>query len=93
MGGSVHAGMPYWIGENGPELFWPGQSGHINNQFQLNNAIKYGAGPAGGTVLQFNQQVSVAPGADLKEFGKVTEKALIQVQASRNGRPFAIKTR
>ena len=47
----------------------------------------------GGTVLNFEQNVTVSPGADLKEFGKVTEKALTQVQASRNGRPFNFRTR
>ena len=95
LGGSVKSGLPYWVGENGPELFWPGANGHINNRFQLQNATRNGAAAAttGGVVLNFEQNVTVSPGADLKEFGKVTEKALMQVQAARNGRPFAIKTR
>jgi hypothetical protein len=28
-GGPVTAGNPYWVGEDGPELFWPGQSGMV----------------------------------------------------------------
>jgi hypothetical protein len=29
-GGPVDASQPYWIGENGPELFWPSQDGYVS---------------------------------------------------------------
>lgn len=28
-GGDVQSGKPYWVGEKGPELFWPGTSGSV----------------------------------------------------------------
>lgn len=38
-GGNVAPGMPYIVGERGPELFTPGASGHItpNNQMQTSS--------------------------------------------------------
>jgi len=85
MGGSVHAGMPYWIGENGPELFWPGQSGHINNQFQLTNAIKYGAGPAGGgsTSVLINRR---GLNGGTRAFAEAIERELYNLARSRGPR-------
>ncbi len=36
-GGPAKAGMPYLVGERGPELFVPGSSGHVYNSTQTRN--------------------------------------------------------
>lgn len=33
-GGTAQAGRPYIVGERGPELFWPGQTGRVTNAAQ-----------------------------------------------------------
>lgn len=54
-GGPVNAGMPYMVGENGPELYVPGQSGTILTPGQIaamgrsSGSSGGGGGPSGGT--------------------------------------------
>lgn len=91
LGGPEYAGMPRWVGEHGPELFIPSQNGLLKNQFQLKSQAPAAAAvrAAGNT---YKVYISVAPGADLKEFGRTAEKALRQVQDSRGGRPLNFKS-
>lgn len=56
-GGSVHAGSPYMVGENGPEPFVPAQNGRILSTSQAKAAI---GGGGGGVVI--NQSISVNQG-------------------------------
>lgn len=51
MGGTVTAGQPYMVGERGPELFVPGQTGTIVSNGQMGGA---------GTVI--NQTINVTTG-------------------------------
>jgi len=55
-GGPAKAGQPYIIGEEGPELFVPGQSGTVipNNQLQ-------GSGGMAATTVNYNIQAVDAP--------------------------------
>jgi len=55
LGGDVMGGMPYMVGEAGPELFIPGQSGSI----VPNNALAQGAGGD-----NFNITIYAADGTD-----------------------------
>lgn len=48
-GGPVDAGQPYWMGENGPELFVPGTSGTILTQGQIAAMGGSGGTPGGGS--------------------------------------------
>jgi hypothetical protein len=38
-GGSVRAGWPYWVGENGPEPFVPSQDGFVLSKQDAANAV------------------------------------------------------
>lgn len=42
-GGTTEKGKPYIVGDNGPELFWPGQTGRITNSDQSGGML--GGGP------------------------------------------------
>lgn len=95
-GGGVKANRPYWVGENGPELFWPGSTGGINNQFQMavaaQQAARGNSAGAGGNIYN-RVTIEAHPGTDLRALGRTVEKALIQVQSDRSGRALAFKTR
>ncbi|SDR47065.1 phage tail tape measure protein [Paraburkholderia tuberum] len=64
-GGDVSGGSPYYVGEQGPELFVPGVSGSIVPHYALTNApdrtpATSSSGSAGST---FNMNISVPPGS------------------------------
>ena len=56
-GGHVNAGVPYLVGEKGPEIFRPNNTGSITP----NNRI--GGGSSGPRVV-VNQNITLGPGAD-----------------------------
>lgn len=59
LGGPVTSGLPYLVGERGPELFWPGRNGTIIPNNELLGASRASAG--GGTTYQtINIQISGA---------------------------------
>ena len=68
-GGSVTAGKPYVVGEKGPELFVPSQSGNIRNQQQL-------GGMGGGTTININVS------ANTKNDAQSIAETIRQVMAS-----------
>lgn len=86
-GGSVTAGRPYIVGENGPELMLPGKGGYV-----VPNAALAAAGGGGGmnvTVHQnFNNPGGTLTRADLLEFSRATKDASIagMFEAMRRGR-------
>lgn len=48
-GGPIRAGQPYWVGEDGPEPFFPGVSGHMLSNMQARSMpVMAGAGSMGG---------------------------------------------
>lgn len=51
MGGTVGVGRPYMVGENGPELFIPGQTGTVVPNGQL-----------GGSGAVVNQTINISTG-------------------------------
>jgi hypothetical protein len=60
-GGPVQAGVPYIVGERGPELFVPSSSGQVLSHGDTSNALQAG-GAAGGAIivnLSVNVQVQV----------------------------------
>jgi len=81
LGGGVRKGNPYWVGENGPELFWPGANGHINNQFQLQNAMR--GGSTSNTATTNNYITLTAPAGAPNAWAAEAEKALVQLMKSR----------
>jgi hypothetical protein len=52
-GGSVFGGTPYMVGEQGPELFVPGQSGTV-----IPNGALGGAPPSGGSVTNLSLTIN-----------------------------------
>ena len=58
IGGSVRAGQPYLVGEQGAELFVPSQSGTIKPHNQTMGMM------GGGTSINFNIQATDATGID-----------------------------
>ena len=70
MGGPVSAGMPYWVGEERPELFVPDQSGTI-----ISNAV-------GGTTVAVNVHVGAALSSK-QEIGRYVEDGVISLLRSR----------
>jgi len=57
-GGPIKAGQPYWVGEDGPEPFFPSVSGHMLSNPQARTLASAGAGSMGGgsTVVQITVQ-------------------------------------
>lgn len=47
-GGPVHAGLPYWVGEVGPEPFFPAVDGRILSNLEARQALQAGAATGGG---------------------------------------------
>lgn len=57
-GGPVSTGQPYMVGEQGPELFVPGKSGHI----VANNNL-----PSSGTTVNINVNVGMYAGTEIEK--------------------------
>lgn len=84
MGGPVRKGMPYWVGEDEPELFIPDTNGMIRNQRQLagSAAASLAGGPASGgstSVLINLQGLPAGPRA----FAEAIERELYGLMRSR----------
>jgi hypothetical protein len=76
-GGPVGAGMPYIVGEKGPELFVPSGYGRIMDAFSTSKALLSNAGGGmgnGGGNVTIN--VSVAPTADKAAIGQTIVEAI-----------------
>ncbi|MBN3789709.1 phage tail tape measure protein [Burkholderia sp. Ac-20353] len=86
-GGGVDGGTPYLVGEKGPELFIPGQSGGIVPNHALRTTGGDGGGQAGSRTHNYFMDISVPPGttratAD-QQARAIMERA--QIAAARNG--------
>jgi len=73
-GGPVNRGEPYIVGERGPELFVPGQDGHIIPQSELQ----------GRTEIHVHQTFST-PGVDLSSMESARKLMRAQAAAMRSG--------
>lgn len=87
VGGSVSAGRPYIVGENGPELMIPGKGGMVVPNNALSSAMSGGAPTV--TVQQvFNNPQQPLTRQELLEWSKATKEAAIAgtFDALRRGR-------
>lgn len=82
MGGPVRKGMPYWVGEDEPELFIPDSSGMIRNQKQLASSSRALAGAGAGGGGDTYVAVTAPPGAP-RAFAEAVERALYDLMKSR----------
>ena len=76
-GGPVNSGMPYIVGEQGPELFVPSGYGRIMDAFSTSKALLNNAGGSmggGGSNVTIN--VSVSPTADKAAIGQTIVEAI-----------------
>ena len=76
-GGPVNSGMPYIVGEQGPELFVPSGYGRIMDAFSTSKALLNNAGGSmggGGSNVTIN--VNVAPTADKAAIGQTIVEAI-----------------
>lgn len=82
MGGPVRKGMPYWVGEDEPELFIPDTNGMIRNQKQLaagGASSSVGRAASGGVTY-----VSVmAPAGAPRAYAESIERELYGLMKSR----------
>jgi hypothetical protein len=77
LGGPVGAGMPYLVGEKGPELFVPSGYGRIMDAFSTSKTLLSNAGGSmggGGSNVTIN--VSVSPTADKAAIGQTIVEAI-----------------
>jgi hypothetical protein len=76
-GGPVGAGMPYLVGEKGPELFVPSGYGRIIDAFSTNKALLSNAGGSmGGGGGNVTINVTVSPTADKASIGQTIVEAI-----------------
>ena len=76
-GGPVGAGMPYLVGEQGPELFVPSGYGRIIDAFSTNKALLSNAGGSmGGGGGNVTINVNVSPTADKAAIGQTIVEAI-----------------
>ena len=76
-GGPVNSGMPYIVGEQGPELFVPSGYGRIMDAFSTSKALLSNTGGSmggGGSNVTIN--VSVSPTADKAAIGQTIVEAI-----------------
>jgi hypothetical protein len=91
-GGPVSAGASYIVGENGPELFNPSQSGMVYNASQTASMLSgsprgiNGSSDGGGNVIL---NVTVQGDSDPLGAAKKIEQHLRLLKMNRGGRPLA----
>lgn len=68
-GGPVSSGSPYWVGESGPELFVPGQSGQIIPH----NMAKSGVGTPSVTVISHNSFATGVTPTDMAAISQMVD--------------------
>jgi TP901 family phage tail tape measure protein len=67
IGGPVVAGVPYIVGERGPELFIPGASGAIATNSAYRSLTAAGSSPATGSIANAMRPVSYPSARDVSE--------------------------
>jgi hypothetical protein len=80
IGGPVVAGVPYIVGERGPELFIPGASGAIATNSAYRSIAAAGSSPATGSIANAMRPVSYPSAKDVSE----------AAAAGRNGKSVTI---
>ena len=79
VGGPVIRGTSYIVGERGPEIFTPGQSGNILTNRELNSlASRASSGSSGGSNMSFNITIN-ATGLAGNDIAAAIQPAVIQV--------------
>jgi hypothetical protein len=68
-GGTAQAGRPYIVGERGPELFWPGQTGRVTNADQ-------GGGLGSGVTIHGDIVLPVDLGNGVKQVIRIHNRDL-----------------
>ncbi|CAO4164951.1 phage tail tape measure protein [Methylorubrum populi] len=77
LGGPVTGGLPYLVGERGPEIFVPSTSGRIETNGVLNLIAKAGGRAAGGNGLTIGVDATA-----VEEAGKTAKAAGAQLHAA-----------
>jgi hypothetical protein len=79
VGGPVIRGTSYIVGERGPEIFTPGQSGNILTNRELNSlASRASSGSSGGSNVSFNITIN-ATGLAGNDIAAAIQPAVMQV--------------
>ena len=87
MGGPTAGGMPYLVGERGPELFVPGSNGGVMSNNDLRSAMNsQGGGAAGSPVLNMSFESTTIGGVEYVSRDQL-EQAMAETRrsASRDG--------
>ena len=87
MGGPTAGGMPYLVGERGPELFVPGSNGGVMSNNDLRSAMNsQGGGVAGSPVLNMSFESTTIGGVEYVSRDQL-EQAMAETRrsASRDG--------
>lgn len=87
-GGPVDSGTPYLVGEKGPELFMPSQSGRVIPNHAINMASPSDSGPrVGARTSNFNMNISVPPGTTRQTAQQQAAEIMrhAQIAMARNG--------
>ncbi|ARL25494.1 phage tail tape measure protein [Burkholderia pseudomallei] len=87
-GGSVSPGAPYIVGESGPELFVPGQSGTIMPNHALHKTDDAAVQrPSGSRSQMFNLNITVPPGTTRQSAQQQASSIMreAQIAMARNG--------
>ena len=87
MGGPAAGGMPYLVGERGPELFVPGSNGGVMSNNDLRSAMNgQGGGAAGSPVLNMSFESTTIGGVEYVSRDQL-EQAMAETRrsASRDG--------
>jgi tape measure domain-containing protein len=77
MGGSVNAGQPYMVGEQGREMFIPKSKGTIIP----NHALSDGSGNMGGVTINMSGAYMLSTADDKRRFAQELQTALSQVSS------------
>jgi hypothetical protein len=85
-GGPVKGGVPFVVGERGPELFVPGTSGGVMSNSDLRASMGAAPGASGGPVLNMTFETSTINGVEYVSRDQLeAAMAITRRQAARDG--------
>lgn len=95
-GGPIRAGQPYWVGEDGPEPFFPNVSGHMLSNMQARSAaIMAGSGSmgsaGGGGEVHHYHHVQIDGNVDDLTTGRNVIKAVNAAVVSAGGKGVTVR--
>jgi TP901 family phage tail tape measure protein len=76
LGGPVQSGLPYLVGERGPEIFVPQQSGRIETNGVLNSISKAGGAAPGGLRVPVDASAIEQAGETAQKAGRTIHASL-----------------